>query len=196
VKNLACASTCSRWMQYRPTGDASRRPGPSPSPRPGNRRASARRHAGQERPAVRGSRQIRRRDASRSTGRATRGGAKATGWSGPTSRAGRPTTTARAARSISTAAGAGFDRKAVSGFVTLRPGHPTVYSFHLNDAFQFQKSFRIVEEQMGNKVIDDTHPRWYSTAFWYSLPAQPADRTEPANASRLWRIIGPEVEPR
>jgi hypothetical protein len=67
-----------------------------------------------------------------------------------------------------------FDRKAVSGFVTLRPGHPTVYSFHLNDAFQFQRSFRIVEEQMGNKVITDTHPRWATTAFWYSLPAQPA----------------------
>jgi hypothetical protein len=78
-----------------------------------------------------------------------------------------------------------FDRKAVSGFVTLRPGHPTVYSFHLNDAFQFQRSIRVVEEQMGNKVIDETHPRWTTTAFWYGLPAHPAgsDKSAPG-----WRI--------
>ncbi len=71
-----------------------------------------------------------------------------------------------------------FDRKAVSGFVTLRPGHPTVYSFHLNDAFQFQHRVRVVEEQMGygpgEKVIRERHPLWTSTAFWYALPAQPA----------------------
>lgn len=67
-----------------------------------------------------------------------------------------------------------FDRKAVSGFVTLRPGHPTVYSFHLNDAFQFQRSIRVVEEQTGNKEIEERHSRWTTTAFWYSLPAQPA----------------------
>lgn len=67
-----------------------------------------------------------------------------------------------------------FDRKAVSGFVTLRPGHPTVYSFHLNDAFQFQQTIRVVEEQMGDKYIEEAHPRWTSTAFWYSLPAQSA----------------------
>lgn len=67
-----------------------------------------------------------------------------------------------------------FDRKAVSGFVTLRPGHPTVYSFHLNDAFQFQKSIRVVEEQMGDKLIHEGHPRWISTAYWYSQTAQPA----------------------
>ncbi|MBN2578544.1 MAG: DUF2961 domain-containing protein [Pirellulales bacterium] len=39
-----------------------------------------------------------------------------------------------------------FDRKVVSGFLTLRPGHPTVYSFHLNDAFQFQRRICVVEE--------------------------------------------------
>lgn len=69
-----------------------------------------------------------------------------------------------------------FDRKAVSGFVTLRPNHPTVYSFHLNDAFQFQRSIRVVEEQMGHRngvdLIRRTHPLWSSTAFWYALPAQ------------------------
>ncbi len=71
-----------------------------------------------------------------------------------------------------------FDRKAVSGFVTLRPGHPTLYSFHLNDAFQFQRYIRVVEEQMassqGEVIIHKTHPRWTSTAYWYALPAQSA----------------------
>ncbi len=67
-----------------------------------------------------------------------------------------------------------FDRKAISGFVTLRPGHPTVYTFHLNDAFQFQKNIRVVEEQMGDKYIDESHPLWTTTAFWYSRKAQPA----------------------
>jgi hypothetical protein len=71
-----------------------------------------------------------------------------------------------------------FDHKAVSGFVMLRPGHHTVYSFHLNDAFQFQRKVRVVEEQMGfgpgEKVIQERHPLWTSTAYWYALPAQPA----------------------
>jgi hypothetical protein len=71
-----------------------------------------------------------------------------------------------------------FDRKAVSGFVMLRPGHPTVYSFHLNDAFQFQRNVRVAEEQMGygpgEKVIRERHPLWTSTAYWYASPVQPA----------------------
>ena len=71
-----------------------------------------------------------------------------------------------------------FDRKAVSGFVMLRPGHPTVYSFHLNDAFQFQRNVRVVEEQMGygpgEKVIRERHPLWTSTAYWYAAQAQSA----------------------
>jgi len=67
-----------------------------------------------------------------------------------------------------------FDRKAVSGFVTLRPGHPMVYSFHLNDAFQFQHSIRVVEEQMGDRLIHDAHPLWATTAYWYAPAAGPA----------------------
>jgi hypothetical protein len=71
-----------------------------------------------------------------------------------------------------------FDRKAVSGFVMLRPGHPTVYSFHLNDAFQFQRNVRVAEEQMGygpgEKVIRERHPLWTSTAYWYAETAQAA----------------------
>ena len=73
-----------------------------------------------------------------------------------------------------------FDRKAVSGFVMLRPGHPTVYSFHLNDAFQFQRNVRVAEEQMGfgpgEKVIHERHPLWTSTAYWY------ADRSQSAHS--------------
>jgi hypothetical protein len=87
-----------------------------------------------------------------------------------------------------------FDRKALSGFAGLRPGHPTVYSFHINDAFQFERSVRVVEEQypwrtrlteqIKNMQRDsaqrsDGRPNtedlgWDSVAFWYALPAQPA----------------------
>jgi hypothetical protein len=73
-----------------------------------------------------------------------------------------------------------FDRKAVSGFVTLRPGHPMVYSFHLNDAFQFRNNILVVEEEMGNEAeavrrITEQHPVWGSTAYWYSRHASPAE---------------------
>lgn len=72
-----------------------------------------------------------------------------------------------------------FDRKAISGFVTVRPGHPTVYSFHLNDAFQFSRRIRVAEEQVGlesgDVYLHQNHPLWRTTAFWYALPAQPAE---------------------
>jgi len=49
-------------------------------------------------------------------------------------------------------------------------------AFHLNDAFQFQRNIRVVEEQMGlqngEDLIRRTNPLWSSTAFWYALPAQ------------------------
>jgi len=71
--------------------------------------------------------------------------------------------------------GGQFDRKAISGFVTGRPGHPTMYSFHLNDAFQFRKSIRVAVEQMGyggaDKYIRTKHPIWSTTAFWYAKSA-------------------------
>ena len=74
--------------------------------------------------------------------------------------------------------GGQFDRKAVSGFVTGGPGHPTVYSFHLNDAFQFRKSIRVAVEQMGygsaDKLIRDKRPIWSTTAFWYAESPLPA----------------------
>lgn len=68
-----------------------------------------------------------------------------------------------------------FDRKAISGFVTVRPGHPMVYSFHLNDAFQFQKNIRVLEEQMGSGLIARRHPLWSTTAYWYATPPHPAE---------------------
>ncbi|MBE7558190.1 DUF2961 domain-containing protein [bacterium] len=64
-----------------------------------------------------------------------------------------------------------FDRKAVSGFVRMRPGRVGVYSFHLNDAFNFRKNIRVVEEMMpwntAQSLIEEKHPLWESTAFWY-----------------------------
>ncbi len=77
-----------------------------------------------------------------------------------------------------------FDRKAVSGFATVQPDDVLVYSFHLNDAFQFQSYLRVCEEQMGagpgEEILRRTHPIWGSTAYWYGLPAQPAgSRVQP-----------------
>jgi hypothetical protein len=64
-----------------------------------------------------------------------------------------------------------FDRKAVSGYVAVHPGHPTQYSFHLNDAFQFQRNILVAVETMGwdkaDQLIRDQHPVWGSTAYWY-----------------------------
>jgi len=69
-----------------------------------------------------------------------------------------------------------FDRKAVSGIIrepTMRPGHIGVYSFHLNDAFAFEKKFRIVEEIMpGMRGRDIPAATWRSTAYWYEFPAR------------------------
>jgi hypothetical protein len=69
-----------------------------------------------------------------------------------------------------------FDRKAVSGYVTVHPGHPTEYSFHLNDAFQFQRNIKVAVETVGwdkaDQQIRQEHPAWGSTAYWYALPAR------------------------
>jgi hypothetical protein len=73
-----------------------------------------------------------------------------------------------------------FDRKAVSGFVAVHPGNVAVYSFHLNDAFQFSNNIRVAEEKWTHLRGDDdpfdnkVPCLWGSTAFWYALPAQPA----------------------
>ncbi len=78
-----------------------------------------------------------------------------------------------------------FDRKAVSGFFKVHPGEVSLYSFHLNDAFQFRRRIRVVEEtmgldasgQIGDTIIHRDHPIWSSTAYWYAWPIQPAGST-------------------
>ncbi len=78
-----------------------------------------------------------------------------------------------------------FDRKAVSGYVHTRPGNVGVYSFHLNDAFQFQHFIRVAVETVGynkgEEIIQKNHPLWGTTAYWYALPAQPADSDKKLN---------------
>ena len=72
-----------------------------------------------------------------------------------------------------------FDRKAVSGFVALRPGFPTVYSFHLNDAFNFQKSIIFAEEELALPYdMRDFKPMWNATAFWYAKFPTDAESTK------------------
>lgn len=78
--------------------------------------------------------------------------------------------------------GGKFDRKALSGLVATRREVKSVYTFHLNDSFQFEKNIRVAVETLGGADAGDTvtkqHPIWSSTAFWYDLPAQPAGSTE------------------
>jgi len=71
-----------------------------------------------------------------------------------------------------------FDRKAMSGYIKVHPGDVSLYSLHLNDAFQFLRRIRVAVETMGfekgDTIIRQENPIWGSTAFWYALPAQPA----------------------
>lgn len=77
-----------------------------------------------------------------------------------------------------------FDRKAVSGYVAVHPGHPTQYSFHLNDAFPFRRGVRVAVETVGwddaDRRIHAEHPAWATTAFWYADSAQAAGSVEAA----------------
>jgi D-arabinan exo alpha-(1,3)/(1,5)-arabinofuranosidase (non-reducing end) len=78
-----------------------------------------------------------------------------------------------------------FERRPVSGFVTVRPGPVAVYSFHLNDAFNFEQRIKVVAETVGSfggqQVIDEGKTLWGTTAYWYALPAQPAGSTSLAD---------------
>jgi len=84
-----------------------------------------------------------------------------------------------------------FDRKAVSGFIATHPGNVGVYSFHLNDAFQFDNNIRVaVEKWTHNRGNDDPFDNktpciWGSTAYWYALPAQPAGSRQDLLEARL-----------
>ncbi len=67
-----------------------------------------------------------------------------------------------------------FDRKAISGYVAVHPGYPSEYSFHLNDAFQFQRRLEVAVETVGwdkaDVQIREEHPVWATTAYWYARP--------------------------
>jgi hypothetical protein len=67
-----------------------------------------------------------------------------------------------------------FDRKAISGYVKVHPGPVAVYSFHLGDAFPFERNLRVAVETVGafggEQVIAERHPEWASAAFWYAAP--------------------------
>ena len=73
-----------------------------------------------------------------------------------------------------------FDRKAISGFIATHPGNAAVYSFHINDAFQFSNNIRVAVEKWthnrgaGDPFDNKTPSIWGSTAYWYALPVQPA----------------------
>jgi hypothetical protein len=66
-----------------------------------------------------------------------------------------------------------FDRKAISGYIKMRPGNVNVYSYHLNDAFQFTKNIRVAVEiwWWPNEIMKSIYG---STAFWYANPLQDA----------------------
>jgi hypothetical protein len=72
-----------------------------------------------------------------------------------------------------------FDRRAVSGYVKMRPGPVAVYSFHLNDSFSYEEKIRVMVETMGafggEEIIESDHPLWGSTAFWYASEVLPAN---------------------
>ena len=66
-----------------------------------------------------------------------------------------------------------FDRKAVSGFIHQdMPGDVSIYTLHLNDAFQFRRNARVAVEIWPQRTRYGGI--WGSTAFWYALPAQSA----------------------
>jgi len=71
-----------------------------------------------------------------------------------------------------------FERSAISGFVTVRPGPVSLYSFQLNDAFQFRDNIDILLETVGSYggqlVVPALHPVWRTTALWYGVPARDA----------------------
>jgi hypothetical protein len=77
-----------------------------------------------------------------------------------------------------------FDRKAISGYVKMRPGNVNVYSYHLNDAFQFTENIRTsVEISWWQPEIIKSI--WGATAFWYANPPQDAGSRQDLAYPRL-----------
>jgi hypothetical protein len=64
-----------------------------------------------------------------------------------------------------------FDRKALAGAIKQRPGLVSVYGFMLNDAFSFERRLRVQVETvglgLGDLVVNQLHPVWSSTVYWY-----------------------------
>lgn len=79
-----------------------------------------------------------------------------------------------------------FDRKAISGYIKKRPGNVLVYSFHINDAFNFKNNFKFGIERWNLFQADDLLENiWGSTAFWYAEFPLPAESKQQLLAPRL-----------
>jgi len=76
-----------------------------------------------------------------------------------------------------------FDRKAVSGFITQKPANVFVYSFHMNDNFQFQQNGKVALEVWWHRDI--MRSIYGSTAFWYANPVQEAGSQKVLLSPRL-----------
>jgi len=93
-----------------------------------------------------------------------------------------------------------FDRKAISGYVRCNlPGNVSVYSFHLNDAFSFQKNIRVDVEVWplvaGPKKLRtiDTPSIWGSTSFWYALTPRDAQSRKDILPTQSWQGQTPQI---
>jgi hypothetical protein len=77
-----------------------------------------------------------------------------------------------------------FDRKAISGYIKMRPGNVNVYSYHLNDAFQFTNKIKVAVEiwWWPQEIMKSIYG---STAFWYANPPQDAGSDQKLAYPRL-----------
>ncbi|MGV8092592.1 MAG: glycoside hydrolase family 172 protein [Mangrovibacterium sp.] len=87
-----------------------------------------------------------------------------------------------------------FDRKAVSGYIKQQPANVYVYSFHLNDNFQFQKNLKASVEVWQNLPPHSELLRsiFGSTAFWYAYPVQDANSKQELIRPRLVHDLSTE----
>jgi hypothetical protein len=76
-----------------------------------------------------------------------------------------------------------FDNKAISGFITQKPANVFVYSFHMNDHFQFQNSLKVANEIWWHRDI--MRSIYGSTAYWYAYPVQEANSQKTLLTPRL-----------
>ena len=76
-----------------------------------------------------------------------------------------------------------FDNKAVSGYITQKPANVFVYSFHMNDNFQFRNSIKVANEAWWHRDI--MRSIYGGTAFWYAFPVQDANSQKTLISPRL-----------